>query len=108
MTRKRWTREEDDRIIEKVNDESVNLSKAFRELSTEIDRTVEAITYRWYAVLNNPEHSKYRGTTCFVTICRKQNMHNRKILRENSPIGVAKPTKKSLWNTIKKFFKKEK
>lgn len=101
MNNRKWTREEDDRIIEVINDESLNLSAAFRLLARELNRSFSAVSYRWYAVLNNPEHKYYRGTTCFITICRKQALINKKIALQEKP----KKVKKSVWLSVLKWLR---
>lgn len=105
ITRRRWTEQEDDAIEKTLNEEALNLREAFEKLAEELDRSPGAVEFRWYGVLNNPEHPKYRGTKCFVTICRKRALINKKILTKNSNIKPVK-IKVSWWRSMLDWFKK--
>lgn len=100
MTRKKWTKEEDDRLIKAVSENSGNIQQVFRMLAEELGRTRGAVEIRWYGVLNNPNHPKYRGTACFITISRKKRLINNKI---ESSKRVSIPHRVSLWNRILKL-----
>lgn len=100
----KWTDEEDDRLEEYITDDCSNLHQAFEDLAKELSRTTSSIQNRWYGVLNNPSHPKYRGTRCFVTICRTQALINKKVLTEKSkqePVEVKTPW----WVRILNWFK---
>ena len=47
-TIRRWTNDEEKVVISKVEANPYNLQKAFREASTEIDRTPAAIGWKWH------------------------------------------------------------
>ena len=51
-TRKRWTIEEDQYLIDHLKNYSHNLQKGFLIASQHLDRTPEAISYRWYTKLS--------------------------------------------------------
>lgn len=101
MARKKWTEQEDDRVIEALSEDSSNLRKVFRILAEELDRTPSAVELRWYMVLNNPEHPKYRGTACFMTISKNSRSVNKKIADNNSTLHH----NNSLWHRILKMMK---
>lgn len=84
MSRKLWTKQEDKVLIKYINDESLNLAEAFRKASRKLGRSVLAVQYRWYGVLNNPKNKGYIGSSCFVTVCRKRAIVNRKIATSKS------------------------
>ena len=103
MTRKRYTKEEDDRIMEVIQENPENLQKAFRILSEELNRSIRALTNRWYMVLNNHESPKYRGTTCFMTISKRKKFVNRKTF--NTPSEKVKKNSTSIWTKILKLLR---
>ena len=101
---KRWTDQEDDIVYKEITENALNIRKTIRGLSVKLDRSISSIEFRWYGVLQNPSHPKYRGTKCFMTICKKQALANKKIFTENSvtrPIKV----KVSIWRKILNLFK---
>lgn len=99
VSRRRWTKQEDDRVEEFLNEEHLNLQECFRILAKELKRSTQAVELRWYMVLSNPNHPKYRGTKCFVSICRKRALVNRKILADNKNIKPVR-VKVSWWKSV--------
>lgn len=76
--RRKWTDDEDKVIISKVKANPNNLSKAFREASSEIGRSVGSIIQRWYTKQRTRPALKDRCGSCFMTYGYKSLNINRK------------------------------
>lgn len=50
-TNRKWTKEEEDILVQAVQANPHNLKQCFREVSKKIGRSESGITYHWYAVL---------------------------------------------------------
>lgn len=102
--RKKWTKEEEDILVQAIKANPHNLQQCFREVSQKVNHSEGSICKHWYAILANPEHKKYVGTA-FLVIGRKTYNQVRKNVYTN--IGYAttvKTTKKlSLWSKAKKL-----
>lgn len=101
MSRKKWTKIEEDILIEQVQKNVHNLKKAFESTSELTGRSKKACELHWYTSIlkkKNPE-------VCFVTISRKSNSVNRKIIK-NDTVDNIHNTKYSLWQRIINYFKK--
>ena len=72
MTNKHWTNEEDRVIISQVRLHPTNLTEAFRIVSKKLDRTVPAVSQRYYT------HVKLHNKV-FMTISSKSASTNTKI-----------------------------
>lgn len=94
-TFKKWTEAEDDIVFYTISKNSTNIAKTCKKLAEQLNRTPASISLRWYMVLTNPEHPKYRRGACFILLNRTKATINRK--NSNTP---NKPIKKSLWNKI--------
>lgn len=70
---KKWTAEEDERILQQVRAFPQNLTKCFLIVSEVLDRTPGAVANRWYTVV-----SKKPNATCFFTASPKHISKNRK------------------------------
>lgn len=104
-TKKRWTEEEDNILVQAIKANPHNLSKVFKELyETSLShRTYKAIQYRWYYVLNNPYNKKYVGCL-FTTIGLRSRYDNKKVYNIKSNTEPVKH-KVSIWNKIKSLLK---
>lgn len=70
---RKWTREEDQRILRQVKAFPQNLSKCFMLVAEEIDRTPSAVANHWYTkVSKDPE------ALCFFTASPVHISKNRK------------------------------
>lgn len=83
-THKRWTNDEDKVIISKVKANPNNLSKAFREASSEIDRSENCIRQHWYIKRCKKAALKDRCGSCFLTYGGKSLNINRKNVSINT------------------------
>lgn len=91
-----WTEEERELLIETVKDNPQNYSKAFREVSATIGRSVMAVSSYWYNVL-----SKHQGIWMAV-VTENKTVPNKKVLRgDNNDTSI---TTVSLWQKIKRLF----
>lgn len=70
---RRWTMEEDARLLRQVRAFPQNLHKCFVIVSEEIGRTDKAVAAHWYSVL-----SKKPESLCFFTASPKHVSRNRK------------------------------
>lgn len=101
----RWTKEEEDILVQAIKANPHNLQQCFREVSAKIDRTVGSCSIHWYTVLGNPEHKKYVGTL-FVHLGRKSNLVDRKLNYTTVSWSTKSTTVKhkvSIWNKILKL-----
>lgn len=100
---KRWTKEEDEILVQALKANPHNKAKVFKLVATKINRTVGAISYRWYNYLSNPYSKHYVGCM-FTMLGHTSKMDNRTISREPYHT-IPKPIKKGIWNKIKKLLK---
>lgn len=83
-THRRWTNDEEQVIISKVKANPSNLSKAFREASLEIGRSVGSIIQCWYTKRRKKAALKDRCGHCFLTYGGKSLNINRKNVHINT------------------------
>lgn len=94
---KRWSKEEEQVLLNCVRENPINLSKAFREATIELDRPLTSCKNRWYQKLNKTE-------VCFVTIGTRTKNKNRKIVAVNTSDNTEN-IKVTVWDRIKKLLK---
>lgn len=87
-TYRKWTEEEDERILQQVRTFPQNLSKCFLIVSETIDRSPKAIQARWYNVV-----SKRPDAICFFTASPKHVSRNRKN-------GKGVESNRSIWQRL--------
>lgn len=92
-TNRRWTDEEDQRLIRQIMAYPQNLEKCFLMVSEELGRSKQAVSAHWYAVL-----SKKPEVYCFFTASSHYVSRNRKN-------GVGVTTKPSLWQRLLNIIK---
>ena len=83
-TFRRWTDDEEQVVISKVKANPNNLSKAFKEASSEIGRTVGSIRQHWYIKRGKKVALKDRCGNCFLTYGGKSLNINRKNVSINT------------------------
>lgn len=72
-TNRKWTEEEDQRLLQQVRTFPQNLSKCFLIVAEVTGRTPGAVANHWYTVV-----SKKPNSTCFFTASPKHISRNRK------------------------------
>lgn len=85
---RKWTEEEDKRLLQQVRIFPQNLSKCFMIVAEVIDRSPGAVANHWYTVL-----SKRPDVTCFFTASPKHIAKNRKN-------GKGVESNKSIWKRL--------
>lgn len=94
-TNRKWTNEEDDRLLRQVRSFPQNLHKCFLIVSEEINRSEKAVAAHWYTSL-----SKRPEALCFFTASEKHISKNRKN-------GMGEESSQSIWrrllNVINRF-----
>ena len=94
-TRKRWTNEEDEMLVQAIKANPHNLHVAFNLVAVKTGRTKDTVRIRWYEVVR---HKSY----CFLTISRDKKMYNSKTYSpESGHTKAPKETSISLWRRIK-------
>lgn len=94
-TYKRYTEEEDSRIIEVISNNPHNLTDCFKLLSAELGRSCKSIHNRWYNTLRKRE-------ACFITYGKSTVSTNSKVIKKSSKVQ-SKKVKLNLWQRILKI-----
>lgn len=85
---KKWTQQEDERLLRQVRTFPQNLTKCFLIVSEEIDRTPSAVANHWYTVL-----SKKPDSLSFFTASPVHVAKNRKN-------GMGVETNTNIWQRL--------
>lgn len=96
-TNKRWSKEEEQVLLNCVKENPNNLQKAFKLAAIELKRSISSCSNRWYQTLNKTE-------VCFVTIGTKTKNKNKKIVTDNTSDNT-ETVKATIWEKIKKLLK---
>lgn len=72
-TNRKWTAEEENRLLQQVKAFPQNLTRCFLIVSESIGRSPQAVANHWYTVV-----SKKPDSTCFFTASPKTVSRNRK------------------------------
>ena len=97
--RNKWTKEEDEILVQAIKANPHNKVQAFREVATKVNHSEKSCSQRWYKALSNPESEHYAGCM-FTMVGVSSKLDNRTINRENVHITPTK-TKKGLWAKVK-------
>lgn len=100
-TRNKWTKEEDEILVQAVKANPHNKTQAFRETALKVNHSIYCCSNRWYGILSNPNNKNYVGC-CFAMVGNNSKLGNRTVNRQGVHV---KPTKSSLtiWSKIKKL-----
>lgn len=99
--RTRWTKEEDEILVQAIKASPHNKSKAFVSVSEKLNRKPSSCSTRWYGHLSNPESKDYVGCM-FTMIGIASRLDNRTTNREDTKITPIK-TKRGIWAKIKEL-----
>ena len=97
---KRWTKEEEEILVQAIQANPHNISEALRTASATINRSFEACRFHWYEVLSSKNNPTKIGIS-FVSIGPNTIYKNRK----NSGTSIVQPEKSTLWSRIKRLLK---
>ena len=97
---KRWTKEEEEILVQAIAANPHNLSEALRTASNTINRSFLACQFHWYVVLSPKDKPSKMGIS-FVSIGPNTVYKNRK----NSGTSMIQPEKSTIWSRIKRLLK---
>ena len=97
---KKWTKEEEEILVQAISANPHNLSEALRTVSTTINRSFNACQFHWYGVLS-PKNKPNKMGISFVSIGPNTVYKNRK----NSGTSTVQPEKSTIWSRIKRLLK---
>lgn len=97
---KRWTKEEEEILVQAIAANPHNLSEALRNASNTINRSFSACQFHWYAVLSPKDKPSKMGIS-FVSVGPNTVYKNRK----NSGTSMIQPEKSTIWSRIKRLLK---
>ena len=98
-TKRRWTKEEEEILVQAVKANPHNIKDACRHASTKLEgRTDSACLWNWYQAISPAGNPTKLGIS-FIAVGPKTVYKNRK----NSGNTFVKPEKNTLWMKIKKF-----
>lgn len=89
-TRRIWTNEEEQVLIDLVRNNPNNLSRAFSEASNKLNRTKHAIEMHWYT------KTRHRGPV-FMTIGSKATVNSKNGNTQGKRVSL------TIWQRIKKL-----
>lgn len=94
-TKKKWTKEEEEILVQAVKANPHNLSKTFREVAKKLGRTEVAVNLQWYTKIRS-------RSICFVTVSQGKKFKNGKnYVPECGHINSPTPSNKTLWEKLK-------
>ena len=97
---KRWTKEEEEILVQAIQANPHNISEALRTASATINRSFKACQFHWYAILSPKDKPNKIGIS-FVSIGPNTIYKNRK----NSGVSTVQPEKSTTWSRIKRLLK---
>lgn len=101
-TRRRWTNEENNILVQAITANPHNIKEACRHAATKLEgRTIVACSTHWYRESSSMNNTTKLGVS-FMTVGSKTIYKNRKNNSENSKI---KPQSFTLWSKIKNFLR---
>ncbi len=98
-TRRKWTKEEEEILVQAITANPHNIKEACKYASTKLEgRTECACLFHWYRTIAPAKNPTKLGIS-FVAIGSNSIYKNRK----NSGNAIVQPTKDTIWSKIKKF-----
>ena len=97
---KKWTKEEEEILVQAIQANPHNISEALRTASATINRSFNACQFHWYAVLS-PKNKPNKIGISFVSVGSNTIYKNRK----NSGTSTVQPEKSTIWSRIKRLLK---
>ena len=97
---KKWTKEEEEILVQAIQANPHNISEALRTASATINRSFEACQFHWYRVLS-PKNKPNKIGISFVSVGPNTIYKNRK----NSGTSTVQPEKSTIWSRIKRLLK---
>lgn len=97
---KKWTKEEEEILVQAISANPHNISEALRTVSATINRSFSSCQFHWYAVLS-PKNKPNKMGISFVSIGPNTIYKNRK----NSGTSTIQPEKSTIWSRIKRLLK---
>lgn len=97
---KKWTKEEEEILVQAIQANPHNISEALRTASATINRSFLACQFHWYAVLS-PKNKPNKMGISFVSVGSNTIYKNRK----NSGTSMVQPEKSTIWSRIKRLLK---
>lgn len=98
ITRKRWTKEEEEILVQAIAANPHNIVEACKKVSVQLNRTYIACARHWYSKIS-PANNPTKTSVTFMTISSKTVCKNRK----NSNSKYTKLEKSTLWEKLMKF-----
>ena len=92
---RRWTKEEDERLLANVDKHVLCLTKAFELTSLEVQRSPKAVAAHWYQITSKGAHTKF-GLFSNDFVVRN---------RKNAKANKAKKMPKGIFQRILKLLK---
>ena len=97
---KKWTKEEEEILVQAISANPHNLSAAIRTASNTINRSFKACQLHWSIVLS-PKNKPNKIGISFVSVGPNTIYKNRK----NSGVSMVQPEKSTIWSRIKRLLK---
>ena len=97
---KKWTKEEEEILVQAIQANPHNISEALRTTSATINRSFKACQFHWYAILS-PKNKPNKIGISFVSVGPNTIYKNRK----NSGTSTIQPEKSTIWSRIKRLLK---
>ena len=96
----KFTKEEDEIILNIIRDNPSNLKMCFEEAAEKIGVTPKSVSYRYYEKLKH-------NNVCFIVVGKKHQIVNIKNRPWHKDIKTMRTTKttKTFWNTLCNLFK---
>ena len=97
---KKWTKEEEEILVQAIQANPHNISEALRTASATINRSFNACQFHWYTVLS-PKNKPNKIGISFISVGPNTIYKNRK----NSGTSIVQPEKSTIWSRIKRLLK---